>query len=224
MDLIIIDPVTADDVVLEADPAGTLHVRARPNLATGVLACHVTSSKVNGTFSLEPAFDLDDLDPATTRLTVHYGGELPPGAVFGRQRLRRPVVHRTVRLVDATVIDAARARDGARTPRELGLGVIWRRDVCTRHRTAPVPRRVAQCVAAVVAALARYWLDRPDVDQLRCAAACRSIRRYRLLQRQHQAITQHETALAELRRRFARMQQLLAREPEQQVGTPPGIG
>jgi hypothetical protein len=31
-----------------------------------VLACHVTGAKVNGTFSLEPAFDPDDLDPATT--------------------------------------------------------------------------------------------------------------------------------------------------------------
>lgn len=64
-------------------------------------------------------------------------------------------------------------------------------------------------MATIVAALARYWLDRPDLGQLRRAAACRASRRHRLLARQHTAITQHEAVLAELRLRVARMQQLL---------------
>ncbi|MDP4510310.1 hypothetical protein [Nonomuraea turcica] len=111
-----------------------------------------------GTFTLEPAFDLDDIDPGTTRLVIHYGGELPAEARSGRQRPDRPVIHRTTRLVDSNVIDAARAREGARAPRELGLGVVWRRDACSRHHHAPVPRRIANQVATVVAALALYWL------------------------------------------------------------------
>ncbi|MGP3921396.1 hypothetical protein [Nonomuraea sp. 10N515B] len=131
------------------------------------------------------------------------------------------MIHRTTRLVDSNIIDAARARDGARTPRELGLGVVWRRDACSRHHHAPVPRRVANQVAAVLAALAMYWLDRLDLDQLRRAAACRTIRRHRLLARQHEAITQHETVLARLRLQLSRMQQLLRDHEREPTGAPP---
>ncbi|PZG19913.1 hypothetical protein [Nonomuraea aridisoli] len=206
------DPVAAD-VVLDAGPVGKLSVRARPDLVTGTLACHVSNPKITGTFTLEPAFDLDDVDPGTTRLIIHYGGALPPGARFGRHRPDRPVIHRTTCLVDCSVFDAERAREGARTPRELGLDVVWRRDACSRHHNAPVPRRVAHQVAAVLAALALHWLDRPDLDQLRRAAARRAIRRHFLLVRQWEAITQHEATLARLRRQFTRMQELLHEEP-----------
>jgi hypothetical protein len=55
-------------------------------LQVAMTQCHITNAKVTGTFLLEPVFDLGDVDPGTTLLIVHYGGQLPSGARFARQR------------------------------------------------------------------------------------------------------------------------------------------
>lgn len=200
----IADLAVGHDVLLDAGPLGKLTMRAVTDPRTGALACHVNHSKISGTFTLEPAFTVGAFDEASSVVTVHYGGPLPPGAHYSRHRPDRPVIRRTTHLIGSSLIDAMRAWDGARTPRELGVSVIWRRDACSRYRPVPVPRRIAHQVAGVLSALALHWLERPDFEQLRRTAACRAIRRHRLLDRLLEDMNSRQDALNELGRRALR--------------------
>ncbi|MEU8398279.1 hypothetical protein AB0C28_24055 [Nonomuraea sp. NPDC048892] len=199
-----------DAVTLNLTAYGDLRVLAKPNPATGVLRCLVRSPSVTGIFTLEPDFDYDTVDPATTRLKVHYGDELPTGAHTGTYRPHRPLVHGAVRLVDYSVINA-------RDPSPHGIR-IYHRDATTGHRRARVSTAVTRHVAAVLAALATYWLQRPDLDRLRRAAA-RTLLRHVGLHRKLATIAELEALIAHRRReldeqraQLTRMHELLAED------------
>ncbi|GAA1690631.1 hypothetical protein GCM10009733_103540 [Nonomuraea maheshkhaliensis] len=199
-----------DAVTLHVTPYGDLRVLAKPNPTTGVLRCLVRNPSVTGIFTLEPDFDRDTVDPATTRLKVHYGDELPAGAHTGTYRPHRPLIHGTVRLVDYSVINA---QDPG--PHDIR---IYHRDATTGHRRARVPAAVTRYVTEVLAALAGYWLQRPDLDRLRRAAA-RTLLRHIGLHRKLATIAELEALIAhrhreldEQRAQLARMYELLAEE------------
>ncbi|SPL88427.1 unnamed protein product [[Actinomadura] parvosata subsp. kistnae] len=189
-------------VMLSAAPYGDLRVLAKPNPATGVLRCLIHHTSATGVFTLEPDFDRDNPDPATTRLRIHYGDELPNGAHTGTYRPHRPVIDGTLRLVDSTTLDA-------RSPRHLRTR-IYHRDATSGHRRARVPTPVARRVTAILASLATSWLRRPDVDQLRRAAA-RTLLQRTGLHRKHATIAELEALIADRQRELATQRAQLAR-------------
>ncbi|MGW3352648.1 hypothetical protein ACWDA3_55955 [Nonomuraea rubra] len=195
-------PAPADTITLSAAPYGDLRLQAQPNPATGALRCLVSSTFVTGVFILEPAFDCDNPDPATTRLHVHHGDELPAGAHTGTYRPHRPVIDGTIRLVDSTTLDA-------RTARNPGIR-IYHRDATSSHRRARVPAPAARRVATVLAALATYWLQRPDLDQLRRAAARTLLQRIGL-HHKHATIAELEALIADRQHELAEQRAQLAR-------------
>lgn len=196
---------TVDAVTLPAAPYEDLRILAKPNPATGVLRCLVRGPSVTGIFTLEPDFDCDTVDPATTRLKIHYGDELPAGAHTGTYRPHRPLVHDTIRLVDYSVIDA-------RNPGAHGTR-IYHRDATTGHRRARVPAAVARYVTAILATLATYWLQRPDLDQLRRAAA-RTLLSHIGLHRKLATIAELEALIAHRKRELDEQRAQLARMSE----------
>ncbi|MEV0150033.1 MULTISPECIES: hypothetical protein [unclassified Nonomuraea] len=200
--------IASHAITLHAGPYGPLRILAKPNPDTGVLRCRVEATKAVGVFTLEPAFDADDVDLTTTRLYVHYGDELPSGAHTGQYRPNRPVINRTVHLVDYSLIDAHTAQEGGRTPNDLGMR-IWRRDAGSGHRRAAVPDRTARHVAAIVAQLAIYWLQRPDLDHLRRAAARHLLHRIGL-QHKRDRIAELEAMIADKQRELAKHRTQLA--------------
>ncbi|MGW3353283.1 hypothetical protein ACWDA3_59205 [Nonomuraea rubra] len=195
-------PVTspAEPVLLDAGSYGMLRVLARPSIETGDLRCRVSATKAAGTFIVRPHFGYDRFNAATTRLIVHYGGEPPPGSYRGFDRPNRPVLNRTVTLVDYSIVDAAKALAGARTPHALGA-TIWRHDG-GRH-SVEAPSRTARHAAAILAALAIHWLQRPDRDQLRLAAARHVLRRGHHLRYTREAIARAESLIDQQQRTLA---------------------
>ncbi|UBU17815.1 hypothetical protein [Nonomuraea gerenzanensis] len=195
-------PVRAETLTLSIAPYGDLRLQAHPNPAAGTLRCLARSTFVTGVFLLEPAFDGDNPDPATTRLHIHYGDELPAGAHTGTYRPHRPLIDGTIRLADSTTIDTRTARD-ARIR-------IYHRDATSSHRRARVPAPIARRIATVIAALATYWSQRPDADQLRHAAARTLLQRIGL-DRKHATIAELEALIADRQRELAEQRAQLAR-------------
>ncbi|MGP4105070.1 hypothetical protein [Nonomuraea sp. KM90] len=170
------DLAHARTVDLAAAPHGRLRITATANLLTGALRCHVVAAQVRGTFTLEPAFDTNRIDPDTTRVTLHYGDELPAGVLLRRHRPDRPLIDHDIQLIDCSTIDASHALAGARTPADLGVRAL-RCDASTQYRRAPAPAYANDIAAAVIAALAIHWMQRDDLAQLRRAAARHLIER-----------------------------------------------
>ncbi|MEV5409855.1 hypothetical protein AB0K60_13570 [Thermopolyspora sp. NPDC052614] len=123
------------------------------------------------------------------------------------------MVNRTVALTDYSILDALHARDGACTPHALDV-MMRRIDPRGDRHAVPVPARTARHVAAVLAALPVYWLDRPDLDDLRLAAARHTIRRHQCLTRKAGAIlrlqAEHDRLQAELDRNRAQLARMTA--------------
>uniref|UniRef100_UPI003F4923A2 hypothetical protein n=1 Tax=Nonomuraea sp. CA-252377 TaxID=3240003 RepID=UPI003F4923A2 len=195
-------PVPVDTIMLSAAPYGDLCLQARPNPATGTLRCLVRGTFITGVFLLEPAFDCDNPDPVTTRLHIHHGDELPAGAHTGTYRPHRPLIDGTIRLVDSTTLDARTARDHRLR--------IYHRDATSSHRRARVPALIARRVTTVLAALATHWLQRPDLDQLRRAAARTLLQRIGL-HRKRATIAELEALIADRQRELAEQRAQLAR-------------
>ncbi|GAA3168563.1 hypothetical protein [Nonomuraea salmonea] len=197
-----------DTVTLPVAPYGDLRVLAKPNPATGALRCLVESATVTGIFTLEPHFDPDDIDPDTTQLKIHYGDELPTGAHTGTYRPHRPLISGAIQLVDHSLIDARNPH--GRTPPGPR---IYHRDTTSGHRRARVPERVARHVHAIIAALATYWLQRPDLDQLRHTAA-RTLLKHTGLRRKQTIIAELQALIAARQHELDTHQAQLARMTE----------
>ncbi|MFD8564662.1 hypothetical protein ACFV1N_45990 [Streptosporangium canum] len=203
----------AQAITLKAGPYGVLRVAASPDLATGALRCRVDGVRVAGVFTLVPAFAREEVDPTTTKLTAYYGDGTPSTSSGYDDVPERPVINCTVTLWGATTFDALKARGGARTPYALGVHI---------HRSDPgrgfteAPTRTQYHAVAILATLATHWLQRPDLNELRLAAARHTIHHERYLDRVQREIaglrdeiTQTQREITHLRARHGRMQQLL---------------
>lgn len=217
------------ETTLELPTYGRVRALVEPNPITGTIRYDVAGARVVGVFVLEPSFDWDDVDPATTSLLVRFGDSAKPGDrdQLNLDRTNRPVVNHSVTLYGDVVFDAAKAVAGAVTPYELGVR-LWRRE--GDEPMVRVPDRAERRTAALLAALAVHWLNHPDLDRLRCTAARLAIYGDHRLERKQAAIdtllderAAVERQLERHRAQYDHMARLLAGDTDQPEDAVPSL-